>query len=237
METKPLSKYFAELIGTFVLVFIGTGSAVLASGSNATHSGTAIGFTGIAFAFGIAVLVMVYTIGPISGCHINPAITIAMLAAGKISGKDSIGYIIAQIIGGILGSAVLLVIANGMPGYDIITNGLGQNGYGAHSPGGFSMISTLITELVMTFIVLFVIFGATAKNASPGFAGLAIGLSLTAVHLVGITVTGLSVNPARSLAPALFAGGDALSQLWLFIVGPIVGALLATVVWKIFKRD
>jgi aquaporin Z len=237
METKPLSKYFAELIGTFVLVFIGTGSAVLASGANATHSGTAIGFTGIAFAFGISVLVMVYAIGPISGCHINPAITIAMLVAGKISGKDSVGYIIAQLIGGFAGSAVLLVIAHGMPGYDIAVNGLGQNGYGIHSPGGFNMEATLVSEVVMTFIFIFVVFGATAKNAAPGFAGLAIGLTLTAVHLVGLTVTGLSVNPARSIAPALFVGGDAVSQLWLFIVGPIAGGILAAVVWKMFKRD
>jgi aquaporin Z len=229
METKPMTKYFAEMVGTFVLVFIGTGSAVLA--------GHAIGFTGIAFAFGICVLVMVYAIGPISGCHINPAITIAMLVAGKISGKDTIGYIIAQLIGAFIGSAVVLAIATGMPGYHIEVNGLGQNGYGIHSPGGFNMTATFVTETVMTFIFLFVIFGSTAKAAAPGFAGLAIGLSLTAIHLMGITVTGLSVNPARSIAPALFVGGDAVGQLWLFIVAPIVGGILAAIVWKMMKRE
>ena len=180
---------------------------------------------------------MIYAIGPISGCHINPAITIAMLVAGKISGKDSVGYIVAQIVGGFIGSAVLLVIAHGMPGYDITKDGLGQNGYGIHSPGGFSMEATLVSEVVMTFIFIFVVFGATAKNASPGFAGLAIGLTLTAVHLVGITITGLSVNPARSIAPALFVGGEAISQLWLFIAGPVAGGILAAITWKMFKRD
>lgn len=237
METKATTKYFAELIGTFVLVFIGTASAVLASGPNAAHTGSAIGFTGIAFAFGISVLIMVYAIGPISGCHINPAITIAMLIAGKISVKDAIGYIIAQVIGAVIGSAILLVIAKGMPGYDIAINGLGQNGYGTHSPGGFNLQSTLIGEIVLTFIFIFVVFGSTAKNAAPGFAGLAIGLALTAVHLVGITVTGLSVNPARSIGPALFVGGEAISQLWLFIVAPIVGGILAAIVWKTLKRE
>jgi aquaporin Z len=229
METKATTKYFAELVGTFVLVFIGTGSAVLA--------GHAIGFIGIAFAFGISVLVMVYAIGPISGCHINPAITIAMLVAGKISGRDTIGYIVAQLIGAFIGSAVVLAIATGMPGYHIEVNGLGQNGYGVHSPGGFNMTATLVTEVVMTFIFLFVIFGSTAKAAAPGFAGLAIGLSLTAIHLMGITVTGLSVNPARSIAPALFVGGDAIAQLWLFIVAPIIGGILAAIVWKMLKRE
>jgi len=225
METKPLSKYFAELIGTFVLVFVGTASAVL---------DPSIGILGIALAFGLSVLVMVYAIGPISGCHINPAITIAMLIAGKISGKDTIGYIIAQVLGAILGSALLMVLAKGMPGY---SGGMGTNGYGDLSPDKFGMQSALISEIVLTFIFLIVIFGATAKNASPGFAGVAIGLSLVVIHLAGIRIDGLSVNPARSLAPAIFVGGDALSQVWLFIVAPIAGGALAAFVWKMLGKE
>jgi len=229
METKPLTKYVAELIGTFVLVFIGTASVIF--------EGHAIGFLGIGFAFGLSVLIMVYAIGPISGCHINPAITIAMLVAGKISAKDTIGYIIAQVLGAIIASALLLFIAKGMPGYDIAVNGLGQNGYGDLSPGKFSMQSGLIAEIVLTFIFLIVIFGATAKSAAPGFAGLAIGLTLVALHMVGIAVTGLSVNPARSIGPAIFVGGEAISQLWLFIVAPIAGGILAAIVWKLLGRE
>ena len=226
METKSISKYAAELIGTFVLVFIGCGSAVIAGGH--------ITFTGIAFAFGIAVVAMAYAIGPISGCHINPAITVAMLVAGKISSKDAIGYVIAQVIGAILGAAVLMVIAKGMAGY---TGGLGTNGYDALSPDKYSMTSALIAEIVLTFIFLMVVFGTTAKNAAPGFAGLAIGLSLVMIHLVGIPIDGTSVNPARSFGPALLAGGEALSQVWLFIIAPIIGGVLAAIVWKLIGRD
>jgi aquaporin Z len=217
-------KYIAELIGTFVLVFFGCGSAVVA--------GKSIGFLGISLAFGIAVLVMVYAIGAISGCHINPAITIAMLVNGKISGKDAGMYIIAQCIGAVIASVLLLAIMTGNPAYNIATDGLGQNGFGAASPGGFSMVSGLIAEVILTFIFLMVIFGATSKAAPAGFAGIAIGLSLTTVHLVGIPITGTSVNPARSLGPALVVGGTALSQLWLFIIAPIIGAVLAAFVWK-----
>ncbi len=226
METKPISKYAAELIGTFVLVFIGCGSAVIAGGH--------IGFLGISFAFGISVLAMAYAIGPISGCHINPAITIAMLVAGKISAKDTVGYIIAQVLGAILGAAVLMVIAKGMVGY---AGGLGTNGYGELSPDKYSMQSAIIAEIVLTFIFLMVIFGSTAKNAAPGFAGLAIGLSLTIIHLVGIPIDGTSVNPARSFGPALLAGGEALSQVWVFIVAPIIGGILAAIVWKLIGRE
>jgi aquaporin Z len=225
METKPTTKYFAELIGTFVLVFIGIGSVIF---------DPSIGHLGIAIAFGVAVLVMVYALGPISGCHINPAITIAMLVAGKISAKDTVGYIIAQVLGAVIGSALVMVIAKGMPGY---AGGLGTNGYDALSPGKFSMQSALIAEVVLTFIFLIVIFGATAKSASAGFAGLAIGLSLVIIHLIGIPIDGLSVNPARSLAPALFVGGEALAQVWLFIVAPIIGGILAAFVWKMMKRE
>ncbi len=217
-------KYLAELIGTFVLVFIGTGSAVVA--------GKEIGFLGIAFAFGLSVLVMVYAIGQISGCHINPAITIAMLANGKIGSKDAVMYIVAQCIGAIIASLILLTIMTGLPGYDLATNGLGQNGYGVASPGGFPLASGFIAEVVLTFIFLLVVFGATSKKAPAGFAGIAIGLSLAMIHMVGIPITGTSVNPARSLGPALVAGGTALGQLWAFILAPIIGALIAAMVGK-----
>ena len=217
-------KYLAELIGTFVLVFMGCGSAVIA--------GKEVGFLGISLAFGLSVLVMVYAIGPISGCHINPAITIAMLVNGKISGKDAGVYIICQCIGAIIAAALLLVIMTGLPTYDIATNGLGQNGYGVASPAGFSMMSGLFAEVILTFIFLIVIFGATSKAAPAGFAGIAIGLSLALIHIVGIPITGESVNPARSIGPALLVGGTVLTQIWLFIVAPIIGAVLAAFVGK-----
>jgi aquaporin Z len=217
-------KYLAELIGTFVLVFMGCGSAVIA--------GKEVGFLGISLAFGISVLVMVYAIGPISGCHINPAITVAMLVNGKISGKDAGAYVICQCIGAIIAAVLLLAIMSGLPTYNIAVNGLGQNGYGTASPGGFPLMSGLIAEVILTFVFLIVIFGATSKAAPAGFAGIAIGLSLAMIHIVGIPVTGVSVNPARSIGPALVVGGTALSQLWLFIIAPIIGALLAAFVWK-----
>jgi len=224
METKSYQKYLAELIGTMVLVLMGCGSAVSA--------GTTIGFLGISIAFGLSVVVMAYAIGPVSGCHLNPAITIAMLVAGKISGKNSIGYIVSQIIGAILGSAILYFIATGKEGYSLAVNGLGQNGYGTGSPAGYALGSAFLAEVVLTFIFLIVIFGSTHKKAFDSFAGIAIGLSLTLIHLVGIPITGTSVNPARSIAPAIFVGGDALSQLWLFIVAPIIGAIIAALLWK-----
>jgi aquaporin Z len=223
------NKYLAELLGTFVLVFMGCGSAVIA--------GEKVGFLGISLAFGLSVLVMVYAIGPISGCHINPAITIAMLVNGKIRGRDAGIYIISQCIGAIIAAALLLVIMTGLPTYDLATNGLGQNGYGTASPGGFSMMSGLIAEVILTFIFLIVIFGATSKAAPAGFAGIAIGLSLALIHIVGIPITGVSVNPARSIGPALLAGGTALSQLWLFIIAPIIGAVLAAFVWKYLLEE
>jgi len=219
-----MKKYTAELIGTFVLVLIGCGSAVIAE----PH----ITYTGIAFAFGLAVLAMVYAIGSISGCHINPAITVAMLVARKISGKDAVWYIIAQCIGAIMAGAVLLAIAFGTTGYSVATGGLGQNGYGVHSLGQYDMVSGFIAEVVLTFIFLFVIFGATHRDAPKGFAGIAIGLTLVFIHLVGIPITGTSVNPARSLGPAVFAGAEAIGQLWLFIVAPIIGGVLAALIWK-----
>ncbi len=223
-----MKKFFAELFGTFVLVFIGAGSAVIAGGD--------IGVLGISFAFGIAVMSMVYAIGPISGCHINPAITVSMLAVGKISLKDSAVYILAQIIGGILGAGVLYLIASGKSGFDV-SNGLGQNGFGAGYLGEYSMQAAFIAEVVLTAIFLLVIFGATSDKANTKFAGIAIGFALTMIHLVGIQITGTSVNPARSIGPAIFVGGTAISQLWLFIVAPIVGGLLGAVIWKMLIKE
>lgn len=226
MEAKPISKYLAELFGTMVLVLFGCGSAVIAGGN--------IGFLGISFAFGVAVLVMVYTIGPISGCHINPAITVAMLVIKKINAKDAIFYILFQILGAIIGAGFLYLIASGLDGYSIATNGLGQNGYGIHSPGKYSLLSGAVAEVLFTALFLFVILGATNKNAPAGFAGIAIGLALFLIHIVVIPVTGTSVNPARSIGPAIFVGGDAIAQLWLFILAPIVGGVLGAIKWKIF---
>ena len=224
-----MKNYLAEMFGTFVLVFIGCGSAVIAGGD--------VGFLGISFAFGIAVLAMVYAIGPVSGCHINPAITVGMLFAGKINAKDAGGYIVFQIIGAILGAGVLFLIAGGHADYDIASNGLGQNGYGTSSPNGYDLQSAFIAEVVLTAIFLLVIFGATHKNANGKFAGIAIGLALTMIHIVGIPITGTSVNPARSIGPALFVQGAALTQLWLFIVAPIVGGVLGALIWKVIKPE
>ena len=224
-----MKKYLAELIGTLALVLIGCGSAVIA--------GKFIGFMGIAFAFGLTVLAMVYAIGNISGCHINPAITIAMLVAGKIKGKDAVFYIIAQCIGAIIGAGILWAIASGNVDFSLAKTGLGQNGYGANSPGGYSLAACFIAEVVLTALFLFVIFGSTHKDAPKGFAGLSIGLSLVLIHLVGIPITGTSVNPARSLGPAILVGGEALSQLWLFIVAPIIGGIIAAVIWKYVFED
>jgi aquaporin Z len=224
MEVSPFKKYVAELIGTFALVLVGCGSAVIAGGH--------IGFLGISFAFGLTVLAMVYAIGPISGCHINPAISVAMLVAGKQKFKDTILYVVFQCVGAIAAAAVLMVIAGGKDGYTVAAGGLGQNGYGIHSPAGYSMTAGLIAEIVLTALFLLVIFGSTSPNAPAGFAGVAIGLSLVLIHLVGIPITGTSVNPARSLGPALLVGGDALGQLWLFIVAPLAGAVLAALIWR-----
>lgn len=226
---EDTKKYIAELIGTFALVFIGCGSAVIA--------GKDIGFLGISFAFGLTVLAMVYAIGSISGCHINPAITISMLVAGKIKAKDAVVYIIVQCIGAIIGSALLLFVASGKEGYSVALNGLGQNGFGSHSPGGYSLMAGFVAEIILTFLFLYVIFGSTSKNAPAGFAGLAIGISLVLIHLIGIPITGTSVNPARSLGPAIFVGGDALCQVWVFIVAPVLGGILAAITWKFLGKE
>lgn len=226
---NDVKKYVAELIGTFVLVFMGCGSAVLA--------GEKIGYLGISFAFGLSVVAMAYTIGGISGCHINPAVSISMLAAGKMKVKDTLIYILMQCVGAIIASGMLYAVATGRPGYSLAANGLGQNGYDSASPGGFSIVSGFLAEVILSFIFLLVIFGSTMERAPKDFAGLAIGLSLVLIHLVGIPITGTSVNPARSLGPAIIVGGIALNQLWLFWAAPIIGGLLATVVWKFILRN
>jgi len=231
-QISPTKKYIAELIGTMVLVLIGCGTAVVASSLGLGMAGA---YVGIALAFGLAVLAMVYAIGGISGCHINPAISISMLIAGKLSVKDTVFYVIFQCIGGIVGAGLLYAIASGCPAYKIAVNGLGQNGYGKASLLGFSLEAVIVAEIVLTFIFVFVVHGATHARAPKGFAGLAIGLTLTMVHLVGILIDGTSVNPARSLGPALFVGGTALNQLWVFWVAPIIGGIIAALVWKILK--
>ncbi|HEX3941442.1 MAG TPA: aquaporin Z [Acidobacteriaceae bacterium] len=215
-----MNKYFAEFVGTFVLVFGGVGSAVLA--------GPHIGNVGVAFAFGLSLLAMVYTIGPISGCHINPAVTIGVFCAKRIGAKDAVMYMIAQVLGGIVAAALILAVARGLPGgYDPAIAGLGSDGYGLHSPDHFSMAAGFIVEVILTMFLVLTVLGSTDVAAPVGFAGLAIGLVLTLIHLVGIPVTNTSVNPARSIGPAIFAGGWALQQLWLFIVAPSLGALIA----------
>ncbi len=228
-------KYAAEGLGTFALVLFGCGAAAIAGVSATGPSG--LGLLGISFAFGLAVVAMAYTIGPISGCHINPAISVAMCVAGKLSVKDLIGYVIAQCIGAIAGAGVLYIIASGGAGFEMGEWALGSNGWGEGYLGNYDMQSAFIAELVFTFLFLMVIFGTTAKNASPQMAGLAIGISLALIHFVAIPITGTSVNPARSLGPALFAGGMALQQLWLFIVAPVAGGILAAVTRKIFIDD
>lgn len=224
-------KYFAEALGTFVLVLFGCGTAVITGGP------AGVGILGISLAFGLAVVVMAYTIGPISGCHINPAISVGMLVAGKLSMKDTVGYVISQCIGAIIGAGVLYLLATGSGSFTMGEWALGSNGWGAGYGGAYTMQTALIAEFVFTFLFLMVIFGTTAKAASPQMAGLAIGLALVLIHMVVIPITGTSVNPARSLGPALFAGGIALSQLWLFIVVPIAGAVAAALVRNVFIDD
>jgi aquaporin Z len=229
-EIAPMKKYIAELIGTMVLVLMGCGSAVIAG----QILGVQYAYIGIALAFGLAVLTMVYALGGISGCHINPAISISMLIAGKLSVKDTIFYVVFQCIGAIIGAGILYTIALGNPLYRLAT-GLGQNGYGTASLGGYSLTAVLITEVVLTFIFVLVVHGSTHERAPKGFAGISIGLSLVLMHIVAIPIDGTSVNPARSLGPAVFVGGTALIQLWVFWVAPIVGGIIAAVVWKLFK--
>jgi len=219
-----MKKPLAEFIGTFTLVLFGCGAAVIA--------GPDIGLTGISFAFGLALIAMAYGIGPVSGCHINPAVTLGVVASGRMTMSEAIPYIIAQIAGGIAGALVLMIIATGKADYTVAANGLGQNGWGAGYLGEYSLTAAFIFELVATFLFVVVILGATGGGAPTAMAGLAIGLALVAIHLVGINVTGVSVNPARSIGPAIFAGGTALSQVWLFILAPVLGGLIAGLVFK-----
>jgi aquaporin Z len=233
METMLAKRLAAELIGTFWLVLGGCGSAVLA----AAFPNVGIGLLGVSFAFGLTLLTMAFAIGPISGCHINPAVTVGFWASGRFAGKDVIPYIVAQVVGGILAAFVLYLIASGKAGFDVKA-GFAANGYGAHSPGGYSLGAAAISEVVMTFMFLLVILGATHGRASTGFAPIPIGLCLTLIHLISIPVTNTSVNPARSTGPAVFVGDWALDQLWLFWVAPIVGAAIAGLVWRaVFEKD
>jgi aquaporin Z len=218
----------AEAIGTFWLVLGGCGSAVLAAG----FPDLGIGFLGVALAFGLTLLTMAYAIGHISGCHINPAVSFGLVAGNRFPAADLLPYVIAQVVGAVVASFVLSLIAGGKPGFDLVASGFAANGYAEHSPGGYSLFSAAVCEVVMTYMFLLVILGATDKRAPAGFAGLPIGLSLVLIHLISIPVTNTSVNPARSTGPALFVGGWALQQLWLFWVAPIVGAVLAGVTYR-----
>ncbi|CEO38772.1 aquaporin Z [Photobacterium kishitanii] len=222
-----MRKLVAEFIGTGWLVLGGCGSAVLA----AAYPDLGIGFLGVALAFGLTVVTMAYAIGHISGCHLNPAVTVGLWAGGRFPTGDVIPYIASQVLGGIAGAGVLYIIASGNASFDL-ANGFASNGYGAHSPGHYSLLSSFVTEVVMTFMFLFVILGATHKLSSPQMAGLAIGLALTLIHLISIPVTNTSVNPARSTGPALFVGDWATSQLWMFWVAPLIGAVLAGLVYR-----
>ena len=232
------NKLLAEIFGTFWLVFGGCGSAVLAANfpgvTNDATVNLGIGFVGVALAFGLTVMTMAYAIGHISGCHLNPAVTVGLVVGGRHPKSEMVPYIIAQVIGGIAGAGVLYLIASGKAGFSA-AGGFASNGFGDLSPGKYSMVSALVAEVVLTFFFLMIILGATDSRAPKGFAPIAIGLGLTLIHLIGIPVTNLSVNPARSTGPALFAGGAFISQLWLFWLAPIVGAALAGIVYPLIS--
>ncbi|CDT85465.1 Transmembrane water channel Aquaporin Z [Vibrio coralliirubri] len=223
-----MNRYIAEMFGTFWLVLGGCGSAVLA----AAFPDVGIGLLGVSLAFGLTVLTMAFAIGHISGCHLNPAVTIGLWSGGRFDAKDVAPYIIAQVIGGIIAGGVLFVIASGQAGFDAAASGFASNGYGEHSPGGYSLTAALACEVVMTMVFLFVIMGATDSKAPAGFAPIAIGLCLTLIHLISIPVTNTSVNPARSTGVAVFVGDWAVSQLWLFWVAPIIGAVIGAMIYK-----
>lgn len=220
-----MNRLAAEAMGTFWLVFGGCGSAVLA----AAFPQVGIGLLGVSFAFGLTVLTMAYAIGHISGCHLNPAVSVGLVVGKRFPASDLPGYIGAQVVGAVLGAGTLYLIASGKPGFDL--GGFASNGFAEHSPGGYSMLAAMIAEVVLTFMFLMIILGATDSRAPQGFAPIAIGLGLTLIHLIGIPVTNLSVNPARSTGPALFVGGWAMAQLWLFWIAPIIGAALAGAVY------
>lgn len=225
-------KYIAEAIGTFWLTFAGCGSAVIAAG----FPQVGIGLLGVALTFGLSVVTMAYAIGHISGAHLNPAVTVGLAAGGRFPAGQVLPYIVAQVIGAIVASAVLYMIASGAAGFDL-AKGFASNGYGEHSPGHYNLVACLISEVVMTMVFLFIIMGSTHGKAPAGFAPLAIGLTLTMIHLVSIPVTNTSVNPARSTGPALFVGGWALQQLWLFWVAPLVGGVLGGVLYRWLSPD
>ena len=225
-------RVMAEALGTFWLVFGGCGSAVLA----AAFPKVGIGLLGVALAFGLTVLTMAYAIGHISGCHLNPAVTVGLVTARRFPAIDVLPYIVAQVIGGVVGAGVLYLIASGKPGFSL-SGGFAANGYGAHSPGGYSLSACLLAESVLTFMFLMIILGATDSRAHPEFCPIAIGLGLTLIHLIGIPITNLSVNPARSTGPALYVGGWAVAQLWLFWVAPLVGAVAAGLVYPAIAQE
>jgi aquaporin Z len=227
-----MNKLLAEGFGTFWLVLGGCGSAVLA----AAFPGVGIGLHGVSLAFGLTVVTMAYAIGHISGCHLNPAVSVGLWAAGRFKGSELPGYILAQVLGGLAAGGVLYLIASGKAGFDV-TQGFASNGYGAHSPGGYTMLAAALTELVMTAFFLLIILGATSRRAPAGFAPLAIGLALTLIHLISIPVTNTSVNPARSTGVAVYAGGWAIEQLWLFWVMPLIGALLGAGLYRAIGGD
>jgi aquaporin Z len=227
-----MKRYGAEFVGTFWLVLGGCGSAVLA----AAFPGVGIGLLGVSLAFGLTVLTMAYAIGHISGCHLNPAVSIGLWAGGRFPASQLLPYIVAQVLGGIVAGGVLYLIASGKAGFDV-AGGLASNGYGAHSPGGYSLLAALVTEVVMTMMFLVVILGATDRRAPAGFAPLPIGLALTLIHLISIPVTNTSVNPARSTGVALYVGDWAVAQLWLFWLAPIVGAVLGALMYRLIAQE
>lgn len=227
----------AEMFGTFWLVLGGCGSAVLAASLSGPEQGLGIGYVGVALAFGLTVLTMAYAIGHISGCHLNPAVSVGLTVAGRFPARDLVPYIVAQVVGAVLGACVLSLIACGKPGFDLVASGFATNGYDGRSPGHYSMLAAFICEVVLTGFFLFVILGATDRRAPAGFAPLAIGLCLTLIHLISIPVTNTSVNPARSTGPALFVGGGAVDQLWLFWLAPMLGAIVAGLVYPVIARE
>ncbi|AUZ04324.1 MULTISPECIES: aquaporin Z [Vitreoscilla] len=228
-----MSKYFAEFLGTFWLVFGGCGSAVLA----AAYPELGIGFAGVSLAFGLTVLTMAYAVGGISGGHFNPAVSVGLLVGGRFDSKLLLPYIVSQVLGAIAAGGVLYLIASGKVGFDAAASGFASNGYGEHSPNGYNMLSALVIEIVLTAFFIIIILGATSKASQPHFAPIAIGLALTLIHLISIPVTNTSVNPARSTGVAIFQGGWALGQLWLFWVAPIVGAVLGAIIYKVVAAD
>ena len=225
-----MKKYLAEFIGTFILVFLGTGTAVVLGGyTGGTESGF-LGVVAIALAFGLSIVAAAYAIGHISGCHVNPAVSLAVLMSGKMSTKEFIGYIIAQVLGALAGSSVLAFVNTSSTSLE----GFGANGFGSLSAVGLTMTGAIVVEVVLTFIFVLTILGVTSSNKTSHMAGIVIGLTLTLVHIIGIPLTGTSVNPARSLAPAIFGGGEALAQVWVFIIAPLIGAALAAIIFKSF---